>query len=162
VQTNSVNQPLFAPLVIVRITNICFCIYSVTAWVHTVLKAKVHRVQTSGDSKMYLTIHEITITVTITNENYTFIAITRRYLLYPTTSWAIKRRLLTRGTDVIVYVSQLWIRRGRAFLKVLHHARDSLKKRSYMTEKLHKTPPSVHHCTTLSGYMFATKAVVPC
>jgi len=80
----SINQLLFAPLVIVRITAICFCIYSVTAWVHTVLKAKVHRVQTSGDSKMYSTIHEITVTVTITNENYTFIAITRRYLLHLT------------------------------------------------------------------------------
>jgi len=51
-----VNQFPFGPLVVVRIINIHFSIYSVTAPVRlsTVLKIEVHRASTNNDvSKMF-------------------------------------------------------------------------------------------------------------
>jgi len=44
---------------------------------------------------------------------------------------------------------------GVALVQILNAARGSLK---YMTQKIAKNSPPVHHRTTLLGYIFATKA----
>jgi len=76
VRGNSVIQLPFAPLEVVRVINIRFCIYSVTDWVHdlnVVLKLELHTVlelefeQNNKDSKCS---DEITVTITTTNRNY--------------------------------------------------------------------------------------------